>query len=335
MHCASAETAMRFIPAWAGNTIQVHQKRVNDAVHPRVGGEHTCIAGKLDIFQRFIPAWAGNTTLPDHGEKSRSVHPRVGGEHAQLRDRGWMHDGSSPRGRGTHRIKPVRLRGIRFIPAWAGNTPVEASKAAKSTVHPRVGGEHYSARSRRKVAFGSSPRGRGTRSIARQGMDARRFIPAWAGNTHKDRPGQFALPVHPRVGGEHILASNHLFVASGSSPRGRGTLRLASTVLLRIRFIPAWAGNTRGDDLKPRTLTVHPRVGGEHVSAHTHRVPVRGSSPRGRGTPDSESGAPRIQPVHPRVGGEHSRRRRRYARGFGSSPRGRGTQSRLNSRSTV
>ena len=91
-----------------------------------------------------------------------------------------------------------------------------------------------------------------------------RFIPAWAGNTHLKRLGEYDGSVHPRVGGEHPSDPDRKRSVVGSSPRGRGTLNGLSPESLERRFIPAWAGNT---DIAPITTTgvaVHPRVGGEH-----------------------------------------------------------------------
>ncbi len=71
----------RFIPAWAGNTARLRDRRDWPTVHPRVGGEHgtagatarltygssprgrgTRAAAALEApAPRFIPAWAGNT----------------------------------------------------------------------------------------------------------------------------------------------------------------------------------------------------------------------------------------------------------------------------------
>ena len=76
----------------------------------------------------------------------------------------------------------------------------------------------------------------------------------------------------------------------GSSPRGRGIHLLDSLRIPIPRFIPAWAGNTvtppGGVVLDP----VHPRVGGEYEPL---LGPLRlqfGSSPRGRGIPDKDTG---------------------------------------------
>ncbi len=54
-------TAMRFIPAHAGNTVAMPSLNVAD--------------------ERFIPAHAGNTSRPARSALARPVHPRARGEH--------------------------------------------------------------------------------------------------------------------------------------------------------------------------------------------------------------------------------------------------------------
>ena len=113
----------------------------------------------------------------------------------------------------------------------------------------------------------------------------------------------------------------------------------------QYRFIPAWAGNTKGGTVGSPTYTVHPRVGGEHLLGRGLRQNTAGSSPRGRGTPyrlhpqwrpqrfipawAGNTAAPLaglvVVPVHPRVGGEHRVSLTPMRREIGSSPRGRGT----------
>ena len=64
------------------------------------------------------------------------------------------------------------------------------------------------------------------------------------GNTFCGRVPDETQPDHPRVGGEHVIATLAFMGYAGSSPRGRGT-RLNDTLgKLNIRIIPAWAGNT-------------------------------------------------------------------------------------------
>ena len=91
----------RFIPAYAGNTIQPTVQLSLQAVHPRVCGEHiACQPRNRHIdgssprmrgtrgnsetritSERFIPAYAGNTSGSLRMAKLNAVHPRVCGEH--------------------------------------------------------------------------------------------------------------------------------------------------------------------------------------------------------------------------------------------------------------
>ena len=219
---------------------------------------------------------------------------------------------------------------------------------ARSTVHPRVGGEHPSSDHATEGSCGSSPRGRGTlHTVSRTGLQ-RRFIPAWAGNTAGTSSSSIRFSVHPRVGGEHSAAIDTARYQTGSSPRGRGTPAEPRAMRRTARFIPAWAGNTHGSSPTTARLPVHPRVGGEHSSSCRAVSSCPGSSPRGRGTPathEGREGRRRFIPawagntggwrspgpcpaVHPRVGGEHSSLKPLIIRIRGSSPRGRGTRIR-------
>ena len=195
------------------------------------------------------------------------------------------------------------------------------------------------------MEFGSSPRGRGTPLLFRVRSADWRFIPAWAGNTGSGLLKVLAMPVHPRVGGEHVYPARHHGPAIGSSPRGRGTHFASVSRHFRARFIPAWAGNTMWLRHRRRRRPVHPRVGGEHSSACRKRSGSTGSSPRGRGTPGvagrrsrefrfipawAGNTSPALQAagnraVHPRVGGEHPASMLPEPTLYGSSPRGRGT----------
>ena len=174
------------------------------------------------------------------------------------------------------------------------------------------------------MKLGSSPRGRGTGNIMACTLPLYRFIPAWAGNRLLHRLAANNLAVHPRVGGEQLVALFWLLWCSGSSPRGRGTVDIRRTRTSGQRFIPAWAGNSRPAARRRSSGSVHPRVGGEqHMRAIATDARI-GSSPRGRGTVhgvgpqmDGDRFIPAwagnsqsltvywsIMSVHPRVGGE-------------------------------
>ena len=152
----------RFIPAYAGNTAGHCHQAEAEAVHPRLRGEHmvrNCmrkpidgsspltrgtrtLMGRQGDYPRFIPAYAGNTPRAVSTPCSRPVHPRLRGEHTS--PRGWAlpATGSSPLTRGTRHVWDWHWALARFIPAYAGNTWWARCRAASSTVHPRLRGEH-------------------------------------------------------------------------------------------------------------------------------------------------------------------------------------------------
>ena len=253
-------------------------------VHPRVCGEHgganlsqaglggssPRVRGTLrkppveqDDF-RFIPACAGNTSAADGVAGTEGVHPRVCGEHNRLNEPPLPSNGSSPRVRGTLSAAFWVAAASRFIPACAGNTSTPRPRSARRSVHPRVCGEHACPRRKCPTCTGSSPRVRGTRMRPCGARGYHRFIPACAGNTAAPHAPSDALPVHPRVCGEHELPHVAAHATIGSSPRVRGTLLAQRRDRLAGRFIPACAGNTTPTPTPTTTKTVHPRVCGEH-----------------------------------------------------------------------
>ena len=173
--------------------------------------------------RRFIPAWAGNALAARSIPAKLPVHPRVGGERRSCSGSDRLIGGSSPRGRGTHGLRPDECGAGRFIPAWAGNARQALRPRPARAVHPRVGGDRAWSISRWSRWPGSSPRGRGTPGRRRGVRRRRRFIPAWAGNAPDFRAGGEGYAVHPRVGGERDACPAEAVAAGGSSPRGRGT----------------------------------------------------------------------------------------------------------------
>ena len=154
----------------------------------------------------------------------------------------------------------------------------------KITVHPRACGEHATGQNCTITLRGSSPRLRGTRHEQQGSQAIQRFIPALAGNT--SAAGRYRAPaaVHPRACGEHNRINAKIFSLPGSSPRLRGTRRIADRHAKRDRFIPALAGNTTPMPHKPAPAPVHPRACGEHGINLDYNELDRGSSPRLRGT---------------------------------------------------
>ena len=72
---------------------------------------------------------------------------------------------------------------------------------------------------------------------------------------------------------------------SGLSPRGRGNLSVSNADWVRVRSIPAWAGEPASPLAASRITRVYPRVGGGTVRRVTIDDRIRGLSPRGRGNP--------------------------------------------------
>jgi len=276
---------------------------------------------------------------------SSTVHPRV---HGELVSDGIISPavtGSSPRTRGTLSLGLGEPRAIRFIPAYTGNSGLSSIPGKSRPVHPRVHGELVHSWQGAQIAFGSSPRTRGTRLNSGCPRGSRRFIPAYTGNS---RPGSTSRPartVHPRVHGELQLLPAVVDDSLGSSPRTRGTHQRRPDRGHDLRFIPAYTGNSDYASQLEQHLPVHPRVHGELVMSTRDEPPVCGSSPRTRGTrhlPDvavlalrfipAYTGNSRQSPsrsgrgsVHPRVHGELLILETTATSSHGSSPRTRGT----------
>ena len=190
--------------------------------------QHSCvIVLSIRVYPqaapRFIPACAGNTAAPQRSGGGPAVHPRLCGEHVQIGVGTTQNGGSSPPVRGTlvpsHRQGPA----AGFIPACAGNTTGRGPWAVRTTVHPRLCGEHRQRHVRIAGHVGSSPPVRGTpvglhaeilserfipacagnTAPGRERAARLRFIPACAGNTHVAVAVDHVEAVHPRLCGEH------------------------------------------------------------------------------------------------------------------------------------
>ncbi|SUF97023.1 Domain of uncharacterised function (DUF2825) [Salmonella enterica] len=147
-------SARRFIPAGAGNTSLKTKELRSTPVYPRWRGEHgtfrgqrKCITGLSPLARgtqtgartctedmRFIPAGAGNTLSQPMRQMRLTVYPRWRGEHStRARIRRFV-SGLSPLARGTLCGILQYRRGMRFIPAGAGNTLGEIDLK-----HPNIG----------------------------------------------------------------------------------------------------------------------------------------------------------------------------------------------------
>ena len=150
-------------------------------------------------------------------------HPRVCGEHVRDLPFVLVHAGSSPRMRGTPFSGSLLIAWLGIIPAYAGNTWNRCFGITSVWDHPRVCGEHFRRFLASPMAWGSSPRMRGTHSDWRRRYRCNGIIPAYAGNTLRHWISEDAIWDHPRVCGEHLGLPYKLPSYWGSSPRMRGT----------------------------------------------------------------------------------------------------------------
>ena len=237
--------------------------------------------------------------------------------------------GSSPRGRGKHLI--LRLSHIHrgLIPARAGKTAVAAIRADATPAHPRAGGENVVSATLPVGSPGSSPRGRGKRTLGSGAGFSLRLIPARAGKTPRPSPEPSTPRAHPRAGGENGMMVEAPKPGAGSSPRGRGKLTRSPRRTKPVGLIPARAGKTSASTGRTLRRRAHPRAGGENHSFVRKGDASAGSSPRGRGKLDRSIVTP-VSPgiiparagktrgcwlpaappqAHPRAGGENVSRR--------------------------
>ena len=335
----------RFSPACAGNTGACAALGTRQPVQPRMRGEHSLpCAPVTPTFGsaphargtpgslcnrvpdgRFSPACAGNTRdFRSHGHRP-TVQPRMRGEHFVIVLPSLLICGSAPHARGTLRCQHPGVTQRRFSPACAGNTGKRSPRSRRRSVQPRMRGEHTPSAPPENSENGSAPHARGTRS-------AWRFRSAPA-------------PVQPRMRGEHASSMACSTASSGSAPHARGTHHDPIDPLTPPRFSPACAGNTASSASSTPSLSVQPRMRGEHQLTLKLKAGDDGSAPHARGTPPAieypgeihrfspacagnttrAARRPSRAPVQPRMRGEHLRPAAERAHSNGSAPHARGT----------
>ena len=154
-------------PAWAGKSFCRHSHVIQNADHPRVGGEKPSTyqveywalgspprgRGKDErrrpgeIRARITPAWAGKSWPLRDIHNLVWDHPRVGGEKSWNLRLFSVGAGSPPRGRGKAFYSFPQPARLGITPAWAGKRSPVAAVPSTTRDHPRVGGE------KRKTAY--------------------------------------------------------------------------------------------------------------------------------------------------------------------------------------
>ena len=209
-------------------------------------------------------------------------HPRVCGEHFILARIPLVGRGSSPRMRGAPASPGTIPSTSGIIPAYAGSTSTIFTLGISVWDHPRVCGEHCRAFQDVFLQPGSSPRMRGAQGYIGKGIVPIRIIPAYAGSTWSGRTRHRVCGDHPRVCGEHLVASTFADCRSGSSPRMRGAPNPPAVRRPSPGIIPAYAGSTWISWQRNAILGDHPRVCGEHSLGCSCAMRRIGSSPRMR-----------------------------------------------------
>ena len=181
----------------------------------------------------------------------------------------------------------------RIIPAHAGNSSSFHRFSSWIADHPRACGELSCHRFVFVLAFGSSPRMRGTPAHRGDQDGQKRIIPAHAGNSRSSVTPPSTDTDHPRACGELSTVIGWTGPLVGSSPRMRGTLHPPELDELIVRIIPAHAGNSSSRPMASRRPTDHPRACGELIPRRRLSSVSSGSSPRMRGTHSQP--LPRVQ----------------------------------------
>ena len=199
-----------------------------------------CVSSLL----RIIPAHAGQTRTIPAPPRQKADHPRACGANCANESALSAVVGSSPRMRGKPCLCCEEPAYTRIIPAHAGQTPSPETCGRPRTDHPRACGANYTADRTPCKRCGSSPRMRGKRFENRQIVRRQRIIPAHAGQTDRPASSSTTRSDHPRACGANVSGFPSRDVNAGSSPRMRGKPMLAIVRHLRVRIIPAHAGQT-------------------------------------------------------------------------------------------
>ena len=134
-------------------------------VHPRLRGELMSNNYSMRDVDGSSPLARGTRSNILTGMGLDAVHPRLRGELAIAALPRLFKTGSSPLARGTPTESAAIWTRARFIPACAGNSPMQFAEVVSDPVHPRLRGELPKAILANLVVRGSSPLARGTQYL--------------------------------------------------------------------------------------------------------------------------------------------------------------------------
>ncbi len=194
--------------------------------------------------------------------------------------------GLSPRVRGNLSIRYVCIRPSRSIPACAGEPPTWDCSRPSKWVYPRVCGGTSVCHRQDQPDLGLSPRVRGNRVPGLREVQGTGSIPACAGEPWNGTITPPPVRVYPRVCGGTAEQAGTALRGIGLSPRVRGNRTALSGIFIRLRSIPACAGEPRCSFVRPATTPVYPRVCGGTCPVSINGLEDFGLSPRVRGNPN-------------------------------------------------
>ena len=213
------------------------------------------------------------------------VYPRACGGTPLVRRVNPYQYGLSPRVRGNHYIPDTGINPNRSIPARAGEPASRTASSPVRRVYPRACGGTKRMIFRCHSERGLSPRVRGNRpGRGRAGRaEARRSIPARAGEPHQQPQSSILPQVYPRACGGTLTAATPDGTLLGLSPRVRGNRPATARASAVRRSIPARAGEPHVRAQAGRGERVYPRACGGTCGALGLADGQEGLSPRVRG----------------------------------------------------
>ena len=255
-----------------------------EGLSPRMRGSHVVDSHALG-YVGPIPAHAGEPARHRSHQIVIGAYPRACGGacgHGHLRIKTC---GLSPRMRGSHADRVAIGHPSRPIPAHAGE-PAEVHVYRRAAgAYPRACGGADTPVRCASSDWGLSPRMRGSLSEEPGNEIRTRPIPAHAGEPGTDQRGAGRHRAYPRACGGARAACSMRTIRYGLSPRMRGSRAALPRPDVRIRPIPAHAGEPARTARPISCLGAYPRACGGAPRAQGRQLPCQGLSPRMRGSP--------------------------------------------------
>ena len=209
-----------------------------------------------------IPACAGEPLSSGTPSAPPPVYPRLCGGTATQAFYQPLIFGLSPpvRGNRVYEIQPGAKHGS--IPACAGEPGINITTEADKAVYPRLCGGTGQGAGRTGICRGLSPPVRGNPPPVAGGRGSQRSIPACAGEPANFRRSALAASVYPRLCGGTVLGCLCVVIYPGLSPPVRGNRVRDCQTIIRLRSIPACAGEPIPSRLTHPVSAVYPRLCG-------------------------------------------------------------------------